>query len=539
MQAMFQKLLNSTGADWFVEWIKGGRSADSGVSVTYNTALTYSSVWACVSMISRDVAGKALNVYTVADDGDRELMRYSPIRWLLNGRPNDHMTAFTFRELLTSHALLFGNGYAFISRDGSMVPRELTVLLPDAVEVELDTANRLWYKYTPYEYRNGKRIKLEPDYFPARDVLHIKGLGWDGLQGHSVISLARNDWGLGMAARKHGSQFFSQGARPSLALQTEARLDKEDAETLLQRWEERHGGSNRPAILSHGLSVQPYSMNNEDSQWIESREFQRVEVAAWFGVPPHKIGDSSKIAYNSIEAENQAYTNQTLAHWNTRWETECQSKLLTERDQRAFSKIIKHDTADIANSDIETKTSIAIQLRSGEIITQNEARRILGMPSVEEGDQFMNPNVRPADRGEETGRQETARELDARALAAQRSLIVDRMERMVNLESKAAVKAAAKGGNFVAWVDEFYDSFSGKIAESLDPVISAYSVLPGVECTTTSTAAAMAHVTDSKTALLEVAGYSDSDSLEANVTEAVSSWADRATVTATTIVGDE
>ena len=281
--AAFTHGINASAANnplaWYSQWAEGGAGSDAGVRVTYNSALTYAYVWACVSMISRDVASKQLNVYSVDGNGDREVARSSQVQWLLNGRPNDQMTAFSFRELLTSHALLFGNGYAFIRRNGGMSPQSLHVMLPDSVEIELDESGRVWYAYTPKKFRNGTWVDVgQPEYIPARDVLHIKGLGWDGLSGHSVISLARNSWGLGMAGEKHGAKTFSSGARPSIVLETEAKLDQQTADMLLAKWDERHANDQKPALLSNGLKIRPFSMSNEDSQWIESRGFQRVEV---------------------------------------------------------------------------------------------------------------------------------------------------------------------------------------------------------------------------------------------------------------------
>jgi len=451
--------------------------------------------------------------------------------------PRCPMDSLTLRELLTSHVLRWGNGYAAIERDGSMRPVGLIPLMPDCTEPLLDDNDRLYYRNYPHPIKGRRRsgdgfVDIQP-----RNILHIKGLGWDGYCGHSVISLARNSWGLGMAQQKHGATHFSRGAQPSIVLETESRLTQEDAERLLKNWEERHSNEARPAILSNGLKVSPYSMSNEDSQWLESRAFQRVEVSVWFKMPPHKLGASSRTAYNSIESENRSYLNQTLKGWLKKWESECRRKLLTEWARRSRSVVIQHDTQDILAADIETQVDVLTRLREAEILNRNEVRRKLGWSSTEGGDDFTNPNVRPAER-DANDSEPGDTTLDARAISAQKALIADRLDRMVGIESKAAIKAAHSSDNFVQWVDEYYEGFGGKVAESLDPVINAYSVLPGVSCEFTATRAAQVHVSTSKSLLLEVAGYSDASNLAANVTTAVESWPARAVTMAGNIIGE-
>jgi len=525
----FMNSSTSNPARWFLDYF-GGKT-DSGVNVSYNTSLTYAYVWSAVSMIASDIASLPLNVRTVEDNGDSEIAKGSQTQWLLNEEPNELMDALTFRETLTSHVLLWGNGYAAIERDGSQRPLRLIPMLPDRTEVKFDDEGKMYYETRETREAGSKTTPLQP-----RDVLHIRGMGWDGTQGHSVIALARNSWGLGMAAQKHGEKYFGSGARPSIVLRTDARLDKEQADMLLARWDERHADDVKPALLSNGLEIQPFSMSNEDSQWLESRSFQRTEVAVWFKMPPHKLGDSSRMAYNSIEAENRSYINQCLKGWLCKWESECRRKLLTERARKSYTVTVKHDTQDMLMADIETQVDVLVKLRNAELINRNEGRRKLGFSGVDGGDDFTNPNVRPADRDANDTPAEPVENVDARVLNGQRRLLADRIGRMVDIEAKAATKAAAKGGNFVNWVDEYYETFTPKVAESVDLVLSAYSLLPGAQCETTATDYAAKHAEQSRQMLLEVAGYSDADTLGENIAEAVTAWPERANLEATDIM---
>lgn len=531
-------ILSSTTSNpkqWFIDWIRNGTENNAGVSVTYNSALTSAYVFSAVSQISADIASLPLNVMRIDENGDREIEVRHPAQWLLNeetsfmGYPLD---SIAMRETMISHALMWGNGYAGIERNGAGSPTRLVPIMPDSVDVEIGKDGTIYYSVYP-DARRGEVVRGEVIEVRSEDMLHLKGLGWDGLSGHSIISLARNSFGLGLAQDKHGASVFKSGAQPSIALKTEAKLDKEAADNLLSRWEDRHAGQNRPALLSHGLEIQPYSMSNEDSQWLESRAFQRIEVAVWFKMPPHKLGDSSKIAFNSIESENRSYLNQTLNPWMKKFESECRRKLLTERARRGRTHVIVHDTQDFLTADIETQVEVLTKLQASTAITRNEVRRKLGWKtSGPEGDVFENPNVQSGASQEVDENDEPSDGggggLDAKALAGQRGLIVDRLNRMIEIESRAAKRAAEKGGNFVEWVDSFYSDFAGKVEASLDPVLAAYRTLPGVESDVNAGVVAQEHIEASKANLLAVAGYSNADNLSQNVADIVEAWRARA-----------
>tara|TARA_Y100000310_G_scaffold64075_1_gene59616 strand:+ start:2123 stop:3754 length:1632 start_codon:yes stop_codon:yes gene_type:complete len=523
-------IANSTArnpAQWMFETFAGGIQSDSAVSINYNSALTYSAVFSATSLIAGDIGTTPLNVYSIDKNGDREIDTLHNAQWLLNEEPNELMNADTFRETLQSHALLWGNGFAAIERDGAMRPTRLIPLLPDEWVPELRNGTLI------YRHRNGR----DDEGLMAHNVLHIRGLTYDGIAGHSVISLARNSWGLGLTAEKHGNTSFKNGARPSIVLSTDQKIGEDEANLFLSMWEEQHGNAqNRPAILGKGLSVQPFSMSNDDAQWLDSRKFQRVEVASWFSLPPHKIGDDSRISYNSIEAENRAYVGQTLGRWLGKWEKECTRKLIAERVRRSRTKTIQHDRRGLIEPDLETKVSVLTSLRASEDISSNELRRELGWNRREGGDDYINPNVRPADQSTPADGDESA--LDARARDGQRRAFRDRMAKLINTEAARVTKEAKKAAGFTTRIDKFYDTFSGKVAEALDPLIYAYSTLPGVKCAVTATELAQQHVDESRESLLSVAGYSfDDETLHHHVTESVASWDTRAADIANTIVG--
>ena len=507
--------------EWLADWANVN---DGAVAVSYNSALTYSSVYGAVSQIAGDIAGLPFHVHRVNDDGDKEIARNHPAEYLLNDTPNELMDALTLRETMQSHALLYGNGYCAIEFDGAERPARLIPLLPDRTLPKVDENGRLFYENRS---EDGEVVQIA-----ARDVIHIKALGWNGLAGHSVFSLARNSWSLGMAAEKHGTTSFKNGARPSLVLETESRLTEDEAETLLSRWEARHGGSenqNRPAVLSSGLKVHPFSMSNEDAQWLESRKFQRIEVAAWFAMPPHKLGDDSRLSYNSIEAENRAYLNQTLRRWLKKWESECGRKLLADRQRRNGSLIMRHDTEDLISADIETQVDVLVKLRSAEIVNRNEARRKLGWTGTgPEGDEYRNPNTSsgPSDKPppEEPPAAETSE-----AAAAVRAAVIERLTSLIKSEIARATNAAQRAKDFVGWCDGFYETHTELMVTAMTPLFAICSTIPGMSCGITVDEMSAQHAERSKDDLLAAAGVAmDRDELRVHVSEAVAQWPSRA-----------
>lgn len=499
---------------WLID-VFGGVKSDSGVNVNYSASMTIAYVFAATSIISGDVASLPLHYYDIEADGDKIVNRRHPAYWLLNGDASDWMSGYVLRETMQHHALLCGNAYARIIRDGGMRPSELVLLDPYKIEVKQREDGSVYYLQT--ETR---------EEFSPRSILHIPGLGFDGLKGHSVIQLARNSFGLALAQDKHGAKHFANGASPNIVLKHPKTLDKPTADELLSTFEKRHSGSEntgRPALAAGGLEIQALSVSNEDAQWLDSRKFSRVEVSTWFQLPPHKLGDDSRIAYNSIEAENRSYVTQTLRRWLRRWEVECNRKLLQERIRRSFSGCLEHDTEQLVDTDLQTKVESWTKLREAKVVTGNEVRTKLRLPKVDGLDDFENPNTSSPNAGS------APPEPEPTAVAAHRELIQDRIERMISVEASQAKRASKDFDGFSSWVDKFYSGWTGKVEESLNTVFAACSSVPGVTLTMTTHEAGKHHVAASVADLQAVAGAAaDAEHLQAQVTSTVNKWPERA-----------
>lgn len=192
--------------------------SSAGKTVNERTALQMTAVYAAVRILAEGVASLPLHVYRRGENGDRSKVEDMNLFYLLHDKPNPEMTSFIFREALMCHLLLFGNAYAQVLRNGRGEVAALYPLLPNKMSVERDEKGQLFYRYIRNDNEpptmQGNTVLLMPS-----EVLHIPGLGFDGLVGYSPISMTKNAIGLGLAAEEYGSRFFANGAAPAGVLE--------------------------------------------------------------------------------------------------------------------------------------------------------------------------------------------------------------------------------------------------------------------------------------------------------------------------------
>ncbi len=376
-----------------------GRNA-TGVKVNRERALGHSAIWRGVSLIAGDVGRHWFGVYRYQGDGLVADKNHQAA--LVMRKPNGYMTPFTFRQTLQAHALLSGNGYAFIVRDGDARPLELLPLNPERTwPVRVD--GELWYVSQCGESVPGKRrdassmVKLR-----ASDVLHIKGLGFDGLAGYPVLHVLREVIGGALAARDYGSRYFKNNASPGIVLEVPANMQDKAIKILRESWAELHQGVNnahRPAILRDGVKLGAWAANARDAQLLENRQFDSRDVANVIGVPPHKVGDPSRTAYNSLESENQAYQEDTLDAWFTAWGQEADSKLLTEDEKAAETHVCRFDPRPLSRVPLATRGTYYTAALMGGWLNADEVRGFEGLNPLPGGlgKVYRNPvNVAPS-----------------------------------------------------------------------------------------------------------------------------------------------
>ena len=303
-------------------------ASGSGKAVNATTAIQLSTVYACVRVISETVASLPFGVYEAIDGGSHKAEEH-PLYWLLHDEPNSEMTSFVLREVMLAHLLLWGNSYCQIIRTGRNQITGLYPLLPDRMTVDRDKNGILTYTYST---NTGQTVILAPE-----DVLHIPGLGFDGVIGYSPIALEKNAIGLGIASEEYGSKFFSNGARPSGIL-THPNTVK-NPKALRESWNSAYGGSsnaNRVAILEDGMRFEPIAIPNNEAQFLETRKFQVAEICRIFRVPPHLVGDLEHATFSNIEHMSIDFAVHTIRPWLVRIEQSMNRALFNEQEKGRY-----------------------------------------------------------------------------------------------------------------------------------------------------------------------------------------------------------
>lgn len=324
---------NSTAGSGY-RFFLGGSSA--GKIVNERSAMQMTAVYSCVRVLSEAVAGLPLHLYRYTDDGSKEKATDHPLYFVLHDEPNPEMTSFVFRETLMTHLLLWGNAYAQIIRNGKGEVVALYPLMPNRMTVDRDEKGQLYYEYqtSTDEARTtkGGMVRLKPS-----DVLHVPGLGFDGLVGYSPIAMAKNAIGLAIAAEEYGSKFYANGAAPSGVLEHPGVL--KDPAKLRDSWTQTFGGSsnsNKVAVLEEGVKYTPISIAPNEAQFLETRKFQINEIARIFRVPPHMIGDLDRSTFSNIENMSLEFVKYTLEPWLVRWEQSMMRVLISQNDKSQY-----------------------------------------------------------------------------------------------------------------------------------------------------------------------------------------------------------
>ena len=324
---------NSLPGDGYRPYV--GRTT-SGNSVTQRSSMQLTAVYACVRVLSEGVASLPLVTYKEKKDGTKVRAVDHPLYYLLHDEPNPEMTSFSFRETLMMHLLLYGNAFAQIIRNGKGDVVALYPLMPDRMKVYRYEHGHIYYEYMKQQ-DEAATMKTGTVILKPEDVLHIPGLGFDGLVGYSPIAMAKNAIGMASACEEYGASFFANGASPGAVLEHPGVL--KDPEKVRTAWQEAYGGphkANRVAVLEEGMKFTPISINPQDAQFLETRKFQIEEIARIFRVPLHLIGDLDHATFSNIEEQSLEYVQYTLQPWLIRWEQAIQRSLFTPEEKKTM-----------------------------------------------------------------------------------------------------------------------------------------------------------------------------------------------------------
>ena len=379
-------------ARWLIDWVRGDDTG-TGIRMNGETALTYSTIWQAVTVLAGDVGQLPLDVYRRSgpDGEDREIDRTHPVQEIVRKYANPWTSSQDFWETMMVYTLLWGNGVADIQRTGRGDPLSLTPLLPDRTWCEI-VDGRPWIVT-----HIGKKRESIAGYRKIRyeDVLHIRGLGWDGIWGISVIAKARQSWSLGLGQEKYAARYFANGALPGGVLEHPHRIgDEDDVARIRRDWNKIHEGldnAGRIAILEEGMQFKPMAFTNKDSQWLEGRKFQRSEIAAWFNLPPHKVGDLERETHKNIEEQNRSYLDTSLMRWLVKIVSESERKLLRGTERNDGSRFIEHNTAALLRGDLLSRYEAYAIGINNRFLNPNEVRRRENLPTYDGGDEFLVP----------------------------------------------------------------------------------------------------------------------------------------------------
>lgn len=365
-------------------------NSSSGKLVTEKTAMQMTAVYACVRILAESVAGLPLHLYRYNQNGGKEKAMDHPLFFLLHDEPNPEMTSFIFRETLMTHLLLWGNAYSQIIRNGRGEVTALYPLLPNRMRVDRDEKGNLYYEYT----RTGdepKSTKFDVVRLNPKEILHIPGLGFDGLIGYSPIIMAKNAIGMAMACEEYGAKFFSNGAAPGGVLEHPGVL--KDPNRVRESWEATFGGSNnanKVAVLEEGMKYTPISIAPNAAQFLETRKFQIDEIARIFRIPPHMIGDLDRSSFSNIEQQSLEFVKYTVEPWVTRWEQSLSKSLITQRERSNYG--IKFNLDGLLRGDYESRMNGYATARQNGWMSANDIRELENMDRISEkegGDLYL------------------------------------------------------------------------------------------------------------------------------------------------------
>lgn len=368
-----------------LEQVMMGQSiSGSGMSVTPETAMRVSTVFACVRIISSAVATLPISLKERVSERERKERSDHPISKVISKKPNQWQTPSQFRRMMETHLLLRGNAYALIVRSRGKV-LGIIPLNPDRMKIEQLDDLTLSYIYTQ---KNGSRSR-----FNQFEMMHLVGMTLDGVHGVSPIKYARETIGLSLSMEAHGSATFKNGAQPSGLITHPGKLGSDGVELIQNSVDNYRANSERAGavmVLEEAMEFRPISMTAEDAQWIESRKFSRSDIAAFFGVPPHMIGDTEKSTSwgQGLENQTRGFVAFTLEEHLTMWEETISRDLLAEDNDKIYARF---NRGALVQGDIKTRTESYTRWLQWGIASPNEIRAMEDMNPREDGDIFYPP----------------------------------------------------------------------------------------------------------------------------------------------------
>ena len=366
----------------------------TGKTITASNALTLSTVWACVRLVSGTISSLPFMVYKEGSDGNRAVFKAHPLYGLLHDSPNAGQTALDFWQFMCVALELWGNAFARISRGTGGKIVALIPLRPDAVAVRKVADGSIRYRFVD----NGRTFDVGQD-----DMFHVRGFGGSPLGGLSTLAFGRHSFGIAMAQEEATGQMSRNGLRPSGVLTTKdaKTLTKEQRDDIYKYVVEPLAGDNngKPMVLEAGLGWQSLALSAVDAQMIESRQFSVEDGCRWFGVPPHMVGHTAGNTHlgSSIEQQTLGWLIFGLRERIKRIEQAVMKQLLTAAERLTIT--VEINIEGLLRADSAGRAEFYSTMVQNGIMTRNEVRRLENLPPLPGGDQLtIQSNMIPADK---------------------------------------------------------------------------------------------------------------------------------------------
>jgi len=382
------------------------RISRSGVSVNEATAFKSIAYWACVRILSETLASLPLFLYHRLEPRGKEKASDHPLYKILHDSPNPEMTSFQLREALMAHVVTWGNAYALKEIDKDTLGiKAIWPLRPDRMTVSRDPQTKaIVYKYNPAHYELAGIPQNGFIDIPAYRIWHVPGLGFDGLVGYSPINIAREAIGLSLATEEFGARFFGQGLNAGVVATYPGKMSEPAREAFKKDIKEKHAGLGKAfdlIVLENGAKFEKITIPPNDAQFLETRKFQRAEIASFFHVPPHMIGDLERATFSNIEEQALEFVIYTMRPWLVRWEQSITRSLLLPWEQGEYFAEFQVD--GLLRGNIESRYRAYAVGRNWGWYSADDIRELENMNPLPDGQgqTYMAPaNMVPADQFE-------------------------------------------------------------------------------------------------------------------------------------------
>lgn len=383
-------------ADWLLSFIRGG-SDYAGKRVSAEDALKLPEIWYAITRIAGNVGSLPCHQYRrdKEDDRKKSKMREHPAWRITHRRANPITGAAVFWETLMVHALLRGNGRAWIERNakGQAVNCHL---LPTNTKTVIVNSEK-WHVATIVK-EDGSTERVP---YPDRHVVHIIGLSFDGIVGIDLVDFANESFGTSLSQLRATRKSFDNYGVPGLLLSAPKNMFKDDADafTFLEQFREKQGGienAGKTALLRDGMTATVLAQNMADMQTVELRGLSRQDAALWFLLEAI-VGDTTATSYNSLEQKSLAYLVNCLMRWLVRIEQEFDEKLFSEKEKDSGLCYHKFQLAALLRSDSKSLADMLSKLITARVINPNTARDFLELDPYDGGEEYLNPAITPTD----------------------------------------------------------------------------------------------------------------------------------------------